>query len=381
MADAAQMALEAARNLRRSPGYASLPYSERMSFETDLRRIEDTLRHADPYAFPMATPGDLQRELAGGGSGSGGASGSSGTPSTQPAPSGPQPAPQPAGTSVIGERAKNALAAVDFTSFVTGLVTGTFRSIVDATAQQVREYADLVASISRSVDDFSRDNVSLNQVRDHLAQRHPGDLQVVVPPAGKQGTPKLVPRRTGGEPPRWLAQYGLGGQELNEELTEGALLEAGQRLVGEERLQTLATMVLMGINRIVINEGNIRARLQFHASAKESTRAELATQAGGQAVGIAARQVQMQSNTQTMVSTVNVNAQADVAIKADLIGEVSIQFKTETFPLERFADSAAIQLISSHARWQAATPAPANGAPASPPPPTTPPRETSGGNG
>ncbi|XXF81322.1 hypothetical protein P2318_16645 [Myxococcaceae bacterium GXIMD 01537] len=377
MADAAHLALEAARNLRRSPGYASLPLAERQSLDRDLRRIEDTLRVADPYAFPMATPGDLQRDMqareSGGGDGGG-------VPQNRAAPApGGQPA-QPPGTAVIGERARNALAAVDFTSFVAGLVTGTFRSIVDATSQQVREYADLVASISRSVDDFSRDNVSLNQVRDALAQRHPADLQVVVPPPGKAGTPRLVPRRAGGEPPAWLAQYGLGDQELSEELTEGPLLEAGRRLVGEERLQTLATMVLMGINRIVINEGSIRAKLQFHASAKESTRAELATNASGQAVGIAARQVQLQSNTQTMVSTVNVNAQADVAIKADLVGEVSITFRTETFPLERFADSAAIQLINSHARWQAAPAAAPNGAAPAAPAPGAPPRDRSGGN-
>jgi carbon monoxide dehydrogenase subunit G len=265
---------------------------------------------------------------------------------------------------------------VDFTSFVSGLINGTFRSIVDATAQQVREYADLVASISKSVDDFSRDNVSANQVRDYLAQRHPADLEVVLPAPGRPGSPRLMPRRQGGSAPAWLARYGLGEQELTEELTEGALLDAGRRYVGEERLQTLATMVLMGINRIVINEGSIRARLQFHASAKESTRAELSTQAGGAAVGIAARQVQMQSTTQTMVSTVNVNAQADVAIKADLLGEVNIQFRTETFPLERFADSAALQLIQRHAQWQApatsSAPAPAPGTPA---------REGTGGNG
>ena len=266
---------------------------------------------------------------------------------------------------------------MDFTSFVAGLVTGTFRSIVDATAQQVREYAELVSSLSRTADDFSRDNVSPNQVRDALAERHPADLQVVLPQPGRADPPRLVPRYPGGESPAWLAQYGLAGRELTEELTEGALLEAGRRFVGEQRLQTLATLVLMGINRIVISEGSIRARLQFHASAKESTRAELSTQAGGQAVGIAARQVQVQSNTQTMVSTVNVNAQADVAIKADLVGEVSIQFRTETFPLERFADSAAIQLLQSHARWQA--PAPQAATPPAAPPARAPGTGGSGG--
>jgi hypothetical protein len=68
-----------------------------------------------------------------------------------------------------------------------------------------------------------------------------------------------------------------------------------------------------------------------------------------------------------MVSTVKANAQADASIKADLMGEVRIAFRSETFPLERFADSAAIQLINRHARWQkdaSGAPAPAGSAPA-----------------
>ena len=62
-----------------------------------------------------------------------------------------------------------------------------------------------------------------------------------------------------------------------------------------------------------------------------------------------------------MVSTAKANAQADASIKADLMGEVNINFRSETFPLERFADSAAVQLLSRHARWQAPT-APSGGA-------------------
>ncbi len=383
MSDLTRIAIDAAGELRRSPGYAALGLAERQSLDGHLKKIERALGTGyDPYAIPLATPADLQREL-GGAPGVGRPvpqqqSGVNGAGSQQNRQTGAGQAPPP-GTQVIGERARAALDAVDFSSFVAGLVTGTFRSIVDATAQQVREYAELVASISKTVDDFSRENVSPNQVRDYLAQKHPADLAVALPAPGREGTPRLVPRsgRTGGA--AWLEQYGLDGQELDESLTEGPLLEAARRRLGEERMQSLATMVLMGINRIVVDQGQIRARLQFHASAKESTRAELALQSGGQAVGIAARQIQMQSQTQTMVSTVNVNAQADVSIKADLVGEVSIQFRTESFPLERFADSQAIQLIQTHARWQGQAARPA--APAAPGNAAAPPAAATPGTG
>jgi hypothetical protein len=85
-----------------------------------------------------------------------------------------------------------------------------------------------------------------------------------------------------------------------------------------------------------------------------------------------------------MVNTASINAQSDLNVRADLTGEVRVKFRSETFPLERFADSAAIQLINNNAkvpeRPAPASAAPAPGAPTSapaarqplPPPPPLP---------
>jgi len=50
------------------------------------------------------------------------------------------------------------------------------------------------------------------------------------------------------------------------------------------------------------------------------------------------------------------------------MGEVRISFRSETFPLDRFADSQAIQLLNRHAKWKGAAEAtaPAAAAPAAP---------------
>lgn len=327
------MALEATRRLRgqsRSPAFS---LGERATLARDLARIEAALT-GDPYVRGLAAPGE--------------GNGNADPNAAKPAPP-PPPPPTPPTTSQIGGRAAEALAAVNFSGFVAGLVTGTFQAIVDATAQQLKEYAALVASISQSVDSFSRDNVSPGQVRGWLADRFSADLQIQVPAAGTAGDPRLVPRpASAGTSPAWLAQFGLQGQELSAELTDGELIEAGRPRLGEERLQTLASMVLMGINRIVVNDGDIRARLQFHAVARDLTTAEMA--AVQMAQGIAGRQVS-QGGVTAMVSTLKANAQADASIKTNLMGEVRISFRSETFPLERFADSPAIQLLNRHARW------------------------------
>ncbi len=348
--DAAVGALEA---VRRSEGYERLSVAEREQLERDLASVQRVLDPvygavavADPFAVPFETPNDLR--------------GGRTSVATEPRPTGtPAPSPAaaaraPAGTEVIGARARQALEAVDFPKFVAGLVAGTFQAIVDATVQQVREYARLVQSITQSADRFAQENVTPNQARDWLVEKYPRDLALQLPRTGERGTPRVVPRSEGNEPP-WLADFGLGGQELTRELAEGALLQAARQALATERLQHLSTMVLMGINRIVVSDGQIRAKLNFHASAKEQIKADV-VQAGAVQGGVAGQNVGSGGVVSTMVSTTAVNAQASTGIDTRLAGEVMLRFRSETFTLERFADSAAIQLINGHART---TPAPA----------------------
>ena len=102
------------------------------------------------------------------------------------------------------------------------------------------------------------------------------------------------------------------------------------------------------VGAVVVSDGDIRAKLQFHANVKEKTDAELATVQMGQ--GIAGRSTAPAASL--MVTTVKANTQAEASLKANLTGEVRIAFRTETFPLERFADSQAIQLLNRHAKWK-----------------------------
>jgi hypothetical protein len=376
MADDVALLLAVARELRNN-AHKLEPKSARV-LEADLRRIERKLQaQGDPYARVMdmvALQGQLQHSAAP-------------DDGTQPqrAPPPPQPAPEPAQvqpaappapplsqTAQLGERMATALEAVDFTGFVSKLITGTFRAIVDASAAQMKEYASLVASLATTLEDFTGENVSPNQARDHLAQQFPQDLLLKLPPAGSTAQPLLQVRpERQGESPEWLAKYKLQGEELSDELVEGPLLEAARKKVGEGRMSSLATMVLMGVNRIVVNDGEVRAKVQFHAAAIDLQHADLQTQQGGMVGRDAGNAGSM---TQMMVSTLKANAQADSALKADLMGEVRVSFKSEVFPLERFADSAAIQLISRHAKWRtdqkdqpAAAPRDATGTPPAPP--------------
>lgn len=375
MNERTQLALVATHRLRESAAFRGLNGAERDRVGADLDRIERALgsatlrpvaaRYGDPYAIAQATPGDLQRDL-------GGASRSPSTPGRPgAAPAAPPPAAPPRKTAFEQFAATgDAVDAINFPGFVASLIQGTFQAIVDATAQQLREYADLVANLSRSVDDFARDHVSNDQVRGHLST-HPELRHLAPPPGSGAETSLAVAADAEGTSPGWLADYGLDGEELTAELVAGPLLDAGRTHLAEQRMSTLASMVLMGINRIVVSDGDVRAKLQFHANVREKTDAELATAQMGQ--GIAGRSTAPAASL--MVSTVKANTQAEASLKANLTGEVRIAFRTETFPLERFADSQAIQLLNRHAKWKGDVANAPSAAPTSPPGAPLAPRE------
>lgn len=325
---------------------------------------------SDGTAQSLGTPADFR--------GRGGAR----TPEPEPEETEGAPAaaagPRKQATETLAQRAGALSDEIDFPAFVASLVHGTFDAIVDASIRQMESYADLVSAVAKTVEQFTEDNVTLNQARDFLAQQYPRDLVLDL---GE--TPKLVPRPVseGEEPhsPEWLQQYELEGEPLTPELIEETLVPQARLQVGRERQQMLATMVLLGLNRVVVRDGSISARLRFRASAADTAKVEYAVSddpGGGGSWG--SRGSAAYALPSTKVSTVGINVQSDAELKAELFGEVKINFASETLPLDRFVDEAKRTLLERRAKSgpaprRAAPAAPAAPAPAAEPAPTSPP--------
>jgi len=390
----------AAPALHRSAAFQSLPAATRVRILSDLQTIGTALADApsDPYALALDTPADMWRHRAGldGGATPGDGTGSDGTGVPAQPPAQPPAAPAPTDTGGVGktQAATETIAAragalsdeIDFPAFVAGLVHGTFDAIVDATIRQMEAFADLVSAVAKDVDQFTRENVTTNHVRDWLAEQYPRDLRVEVPGAAG-GEPQLraVARPAGNaddseaNSPEWLSDFGLAGQPLDDEMVEQQLIPAARRTVGESRLKLLASMVLLGMSRVNVKDGSISARVRFRAAARDKAAVNFAVSQDPQGTDTwASRGSAVYDNHQTMVSTVGVNVQTDSELKVELFGEVKINFVSETLPLERFADSARLALLQRNARnaehpqSPAAAPglaAPAAGAPTAPPTP------------
>jgi hypothetical protein len=114
--------------------------------------------------------------------------------------------PVPAGAEQ--DSSSKLLESVDFPNFVSALIEGTFKAIVDASIRQTEAYTELLRSVAKSTDEF---------MHDHVRDDRPCD--------GRAGTPGTS--------------------------------EGSRRRLAAERQQVLATMVLMGINRIVVTDGAI----------------------------------------------------------------------------------------------------------------------------
>jgi hypothetical protein len=264
-------------------------------------------------------------------------------------------------TDALGRRAGNLSDELDFPKFVASLIHGTFDAMVDSSIRQMQAYADLVAAVAKPLDQFTQENVSLNQARDYLVEHHPRDVMLVDSGEGLTLAPIVKPSNdSGNEPqsPKWLADYGLAGEELTAETLEEKVLPAARENAAKTRLQTLATMVLMGINRIVVKDGTIGARLRFRAAASDRAAVQYAT--GGDPNGSSEQWGTRSSSSDplpsTKVSTVGVNVQSDSELKAELFGEVKINFASETVPLDRFVDDAKRALLERHSRAMPSAP-------------------------
>ena len=369
-------AREAERVLAAAPAYGELDPETRRELVQSLAAVTRAARpdRGEPVAGALAGIDDLRGRMGGqttDGSAAPDAAAGSGTPApggttTTPATPGTA-APSTGPASRVGDVARATLNAIDFPSFVAGLIQGTFQAIVDASIQQMEAYAELLKNVAMSVDKFMGDNVSDQSARDYLADQYDGTFSRDT----SGGTPKLVVRQGDDAPeklPSFISDLGFkSSDDLDDDAISNVVVPAARRDMAQTRQQTLATMVMMGINRILVDDGEIDAKLQFHIDASETTKIKFDQKktTNGTISGRAGRNPF--GATAIMVNTVNLNAQSDLNVRADLTGEVKVHFRSEAFPLERFADSAAIQLINQNARVP--QPAPAAAAPAGATPP------------
>ncbi|CAN5919689.1 hypothetical protein BH11MYX4_BH11MYX4_35570 [soil metagenome] len=247
---------------------------------------------------------------------------------------------------------KETLNAIAFPTFVADLIKGTFQAVVDASIQQMEAYTKLLENVAKTVDQFMSENITDNQARDYLVQGWPEHFKIEV----EEGSAKVRVKDSERDPPDFKSIFGLNDDvSLDDESVEGKLVPGARRKLAQGRQQMLSTMVLMGMNRIVITSGSIKAKMGFHLQAKDTGTAESASQfdfkndtemSAGGGLGSLFGGPSFKSRTSiAYVSTTKKGSTDDIQIQTDLTAELDLKFKSDYFPLERFAKTGVIAQI------------------------------------
>lgn len=259
----------------------------------------------------------------------------------------------PVAASNVARITEDTLNAIAFPTFVADLIKGTFQAIVDASIQQMEAYAELLSNVAKTVDTFMQDNITDNNARDWLAGAYPQVIRLDT----SSGQPRLEPQENAEDQPAPNFGGDLNVTEdvsLDAETIEAVLIPAARRKLAQSRQQTLATMVLMGMNRIVITRGRIKASMGFRIDTTDTSRSESAkqfdtkTEATAKYGWFLSPVKASMKTTVAYVSSSKKNSESELNVAADLTGEVDLRFKSDYFPLERFADAGVISSIQNN---------------------------------
>jgi isopenicillin N synthase-like dioxygenase len=258
-----------------------------------------------------------------------------------------------------GKALTDLVKGVDFPKFVAGLIDGVFNAIVDSSIKQMEAYAELLKNVSKSVDQYMKDNVSENQARDYLSNRYPDFVELDL--NGDKPKAKTKQGHDENNMPDFFNDLGLSMpmDSFDDDQVEEVLVPAARKRMAMDRQQLLATMVMMGINRLVVTNGFIKSKVVFKLDTKDKVSdsfTQTAVQRGGEHQYENKRPSWWSSlfNDRTYsgsssysnfkVDTVDeTNSDSEVKLKAELMGEVNVNFKSDYFPMEKMTEIMGVQ--------------------------------------
>lgn len=343
--------------LQSAEGFAKLPAGKRREIAGSLVRIGSAATalaqsSGRPYppSLPRAIPAPVARAMAAGDDFSG------------------------AAVDRIAPTAQRILNAVSFPRFVGELITGVFKAMNDSNQQQLTAYVDLIKNVAATTEGFADGNVSATAARNWLAERFPGHFEVT------------GDNDEGFDDPAQMDEEELRQWQLEQDANSRLNLVAGAEMPSEQALraalslqpsdnlatgdpeqwvplvrtalarsrqEVLASMVMMGLQRIVIDGGRLNASMRFHIDATSAAEGESgsrfnlehesegAVRAQFGPWGAAARM----KNTIGYVSTERSVTEETINAELDLDSSVELVFRTDYVPLERLAGADDVERI------------------------------------
>lgn len=271
---------------------------------------------------------------------------------------------------------------VDFPKFVGGLIKNVFQAIVESSIEQMRAYGELIANVAKTTDQFMRDNISDAAGRDFLAESYP-DVISIGSGAGSEGfAAGEEGAETAAPPPRAEANGEDAAVRLAEisrnlnlsppvtDITDAnaelRLVTAAKLQMAKSRQQLLSSMVMLGINRIVITDGSINAKVIFDMRASDKATRNYAAQMSDRSaqksreyakasygawfspIDVETGFEASQEHVATVGSALDETSESKAEVKAKLSGEVRVNFKSDYLPLDKMATPGMMSVIQGN---------------------------------
>ncbi|MCW5807151.1 MAG: hypothetical protein KIT31_32645, partial [Deltaproteobacteria bacterium] len=254
-----------------------------------------------------------------------------------------------------GATVQNLKDSIGFPEFVQSLITGTFQAILTSSTAQLGSLGEMLDSVSASAEEFDA-SVPDGEVRMWAVRRFPfltlveGQVVMRDPDANIFDYQAQL---TGALSASADEVAGVDGSDL-----ESTLLPLVRRKIGRDKQGILATLIQMGMQRIVVDEGQLEASMDLRVDAQSASQEQqaaldsLAVSAGA-AANMSFGPVGASAYASTSVGRVRSDVQQtqeQIAARAGLRSRVQLAFRTEQVPLDRMANERARVRIAQNAR-------------------------------
>ncbi len=273
---------------------------------------------------------------------------------------------------------------VDFPKFVGGLIKNVFQAIVESSIEQMRAYGELIANVAKTTDQFMRDNISEAAGRDFLAESYPDALTVEIggtsdgfadDATAASGTPVQPQSRVvavGDDAAVRIAEISRNlnlnppVSDITDANAELRLVTAARLQMAKSRQQLLSSMVMLGINRIVVTDGSINAKVVFDMRASDKAKRDYRASMNDRSsqsiknttklgygswfspVSAEMTNEAAMDHVATVGSAVDETSESKAEVKAKLSGEVRVNFKSDYLPMDKMATPGMMSVIQGN---------------------------------
>jgi hypothetical protein len=245
--------------------------------------------------------------------------------------------------------------AIDFPTYVQSLITGVFQAITSSNLQQLTAIGDMLDAVSRTEDEFTSENIRDGDViawavgKFPFLRRGEDGLQVADDVDIAEKTSEIAAQLRVPE----SEVSGLDDSDLM-----GTLGPLIRRRIGRERQQMLATLVQMGLQRVVVDEGRLHASMDMRVDTRSALaqqrarREETDVEVGAAAqVGMGMWGASAHTNVgYNQIQSEHSTSREEIDTRAGLRSSVDLAFRTDQIPLDRMASRSQRARLDANSR-------------------------------